>query len=85
MLKLLFTITMITTFLNAGVWTTISGMGEKELKPDAVYTVDTIGQNPRVYEFTPSQNQDYICIIVYTEGEHKSPVMQCIPKGKGSK
>jgi hypothetical protein len=85
MLKLLFTFILLNTFLNAGVWTTIGGLGQKELKPDSTYTLDTLGQNPRVYEFTPLQNQDYTCIIVYTEGDYQSPTMQCIPKGKGRK
>ena len=79
MFKILLLIT-IYAISNAGVWTTLSGLGTKEIKPDITYTVDTIGQNPRVYEFTPKNNTDYICIIVYTEGENKSPTMQCIPK-----
>ncbi len=71
---------VLSVFATAGVWTTIGGLGTKEIKPDVTYTVDTIGQNPRVYEFTPKNNPDYICIIVYTEGSYKSPTMQCIPK-----
>jgi hypothetical protein len=82
MFKILFLSLFVTALVFAGVWTSISGLGTKEIKPDVVYTVDTAGENPRVYEFTPKNNQNYICIIVYTEGAHKSPVMQCIPKSK---
>ena len=71
--------------LYGGVWTSVSGFGTKEINPDFTYTLDTIGENPRVYEFTPRQNQNYVCVVVYTEGKYKSPVMQCFPKGKGKK
>jgi hypothetical protein len=75
LLMLLFTI-----YSFAGAWTTLGGLSTKEVEPSAVYSLDTIGQNPRVYEFSPKGNEHFVCIIVYTEGEHKSPVMQCIPK-----
>jgi hypothetical protein len=85
MKKLLFLATIGLTTLYGGVWTSVSGFGTKEINPDITYTLDTIGENPRVYEFTPRQNQDYLCVVVYTEGDYKSPVMQCFPKGKGRK
>ena len=84
MFRILIFILSSVIIVNAGVWTSLSGFGQKEIKPDTTYTLDTVGQNPRVYEFTPKNNQDYICIIVYTESDYKAPVMQCIPKGKGS-
>jgi len=71
--------------LFGGVFTSLGGLVTKEIKPDETYTVDTIGENPRVYEFTPKANPNYTCIIVYTESNYKSPVMQCIPKAKKHK
>ena len=85
MFKILVLIMITIVTANAGVWTSISGFGAKEIKPDVTYTLDTIGQNPRIYEFTPKNNQNYICIIVYTEGNAKSPTMQCIPKSNQEK
>jgi len=76
---------MIGLDLFAGIWTRLGGFGTKEIKPDSTYTIDTIGENPRVYEFTPRANPNYTCIIVYTESNYKSPVMQCIPKAKNIK
>jgi len=80
MLKISILLFLLLSTTSAGMWTTVSGFGTKEIDPDVTYTLDTIGQNPRVYEFTPKNNTDYICIIVYTEGDNKSPTMQCIPR-----
>jgi len=85
MLKLFVYLFLIISNLSAGMWTSVSGFATKEIKPDATYTVDTIGQNPRVYEFTPKFNKNYICIALFTEGDYKAPVMQCIPKEKDIK
>lgn len=76
--KLLFVLGLAIT-LNAGVWTSVSGFSKKEIDPDVTYTLDTIGQDPRVYEFTPKANKNYACVIIYTEGA-SAPVMQCFPK-----
>jgi len=83
MKKIIFLIIAINLF--GGVWTRIGGLGTKEIKPDHTYTLDTIGENPRIYEFTPRSNPNYTCIIVYTESNYKSPVMQCIPKDRSNK
>ena len=80
MIKKIILVALLAVIANAGVWTSVSGFATKEINPDDTYTLDTIGQNPRVYEFTPKNNSDYICIALFTEGDYKAPVMQCIPK-----
>lgn len=80
MIKKIILVALLAIVANAGVWTSVSGFATKEINPDATYTVDTIGQNPRVYEFTPKGNPTYVCIALFTEGAYKAPVMQCIPK-----
>ena len=67
----------------AGLWTTISGLSFKEIKPDALFTIDTAGQNPRAYVFTVINSKPIMqCVILYTESKYKAPVMQCWKKEK---
>jgi len=65
---------------NAGVWTSLSGWSAETRKPDAFYAVDTVGENIRVYEFTPKSQPSYTCIIVFVESDKKSPPMTCVEK-----
>lgn len=52
-----------------------------EKKPNYAYTVDTNGFNPRVYEFTPKGNPNYICVYSFISGEKgANTAMQCFPK-----
>jgi hypothetical protein len=76
---------LIVSLLSAGAYagnlfSTISGMGMEEVKTNS-YTIDTVGINPRVYQFNPKDNKDYLCVIVFpnSDGEHTAavPAMQC--------
>jgi hypothetical protein len=84
-MKKILSIAILTVFFTipafAGLWTTISGLSFKEIKPDARFTIDTAGQNPRAYVFTVLNSKPTMqCVIVYTESEYKAPVMQCWKK-----
>ena len=69
---------------EAGIFSTVSGMTMEEQKPLSSYTIDTAGVNPRVYEFTPKNDKDTLCVIVFgnaTSGDGVSvPAMQCFKK-----
>lgn len=79
-LIVLICVTFSTTF--AGLWTSIRGATLQEVKPTKVYQLDVIGQNVRVYEFDTQDSPVYHCIIIFSESQNKSPVMQCWPKIK---
>jgi len=77
MKTLLLTLTLIIS-ANAGMFTTISTWNDKEVKPDARYTLDTAGLNVRSYVFTvPNSKPAQQCVIIFTESKYKAPVMQC--------
>lgn len=81
-MKKLTLITVITIFAMtayAGFLTSIGGFNAKEVKPDAFYTVDVVGQNVRVYEWTTQTEPKMKCVAMFTESATKSPSMQCIP------
>ena len=79
--KLILSISIITVSASAGMWTTISGLSFKEIKPEAKFTIDTAGQNPRAYTFTVQGSKPTMqCVIIFTEGEYKAPVLQCWKK-----
>ena len=69
--------------LNAGMFSTLSGMAMKEVKPVASYTIDTAGINPRVYEFIPKNDKTKLCIVVFgnTNNNISIPAMQCFTRG----
>jgi len=69
-------------FANAGMWSSIQGWTAETRKPDAFYAVDTVGENIRVYEFTPKSQPGYTCVIVFVESDKKSPPMNCFKKEK---
>lgn len=79
-LIVLICVTFSTTF--AGLWTSIRGATLPEVKPTKVYQLDVVGQNVRVYEFDTQDSPVYHCIIIFSESQNKSPVMQCWPKIK---
>jgi len=81
-MKKLILLTVLAVFANAGVWTSISGWNAETRKPDAFYAVDTVGENIRVYEFTPKSQPGYTCVIVFVESDKKSPPMNCFKKDK---
>jgi len=66
---------------NAGnLFSSLSGMAMTEEKTNK-YTIDTVGINPRVYEFVPQSAKDHLCVIVFpnSDGKHTAaiPTMQC--------
>jgi len=81
MKKLIF-LAILATSSFAGIWTSLGGWTAETRKPDAYYAVDTVGENIRVYEFTPKSQPDYTCIIVFVESDKKSPPMTCVEKKK---
>ena len=69
MRKLIIALLFIVLLLNtvyAGIWTRIRGFTLKEVKPDAVYALDVIGENVRVYEFTTRTEPRAKCIIIFS-------------------
>jgi len=81
-MKKLILITMIMIFAAtayAGLLTSIGGFNAKEIKPDAFYTVDVVGQNVRVYEWTTQTEPKMKCVAMFTESANKSPQMHCMP------
>ena len=73
------------TSVDAGIWTTLGSLKLKEVKPNKTYALDVIGLNVRVYEFDTQEEPINHCILIFTESEYKSPVMQCWPKRKLTK
>ena len=69
--------------LNAGMWSTVSGMTMKEVKPSVSYTLDTAGFNPRIYEFDTRTKPIMHCVLVSSSSDKSSaPTLQCIPKNR---
>jgi len=65
--------------LNAGMWSTVSSLGMKEVHKDAEYKIDTAGFNPRIYEFTTITEPKMKCVLIFSSSnENSSPTMQCI-------
>jgi hypothetical protein len=83
MRKVLLTIAVLATMAQAGWITSVQSYNDPEVKTKK-NSLDTYGQNPRMYQF----DTDFMhCVIVYTEqdlGEKNAkstaPVMQCITK-----
>jgi len=66
---------------NAGMWSMVEGMNMKEFKPDAAYTIDTAGINPRVYEFDTKVKPIRHCIVlIASSSKMAAPTMQCYQK-----
>ncbi len=78
---------IITTTLQAGMFSTVSGMTMKEVKPLSSYTIDTAGINPRVYEFVPQNDQTKLCVVVFSNADNSTsvPAMQCFKMDKNNK
>ena len=82
MKTLLLTLALLAT-VNAGVWTTVTTLTDKTIKPDIRYTLDTAGLNVRSYVYTvPNSKPIQQCVIVFTEPEYKAPVQNCWTKAK---
>lgn len=69
---------LICVTLHAGMYSMISGMAMKEVKPQAAYTIDTAGINPRVYEFNTKVAPIRHCIVLIASSDKMAaPTMQC--------
>ena len=79
-MKKIIVLLSLATYMFAGVLTSLQGWNAETRKPDAFYAVDTVGENIRVYEFTPKSQPSYTCIIVFVESDKKSPPMTCVEK-----
>ena len=77
---LIYGLLIFTTGADCGVITTLSGFMTEERKPDAYYSLNTAGQNVRIYEFSPKSQPNHTCVIVFTESDTKSPTMSCFEK-----
>ncbi|MCP4970257.1 MAG: hypothetical protein GY932_06655 [Arcobacter sp.] len=66
MKKYLFIILIITTYANALTWSQLKSWGNKDIKPDVKYNIETEGYNVRVYEFTPISDPGSTCIMTFT-------------------
>jgi len=65
----------------AGAWSMISGMAMPEIKPQAAYTIDTAGINPRIYEFdTKVEPIKHCVVLVASSDKMAAPTMQCFNK-----
>lgn len=68
---------------NAGVFSMVSGMSMQEIKPQASYTVDTAGINPRVYEFDTQVKPIMHCVAFIASSHEISALsMVCVEKKK---
>ena len=69
-----------TSTLNAGMsWSQLSSWGNKTIKPDVKYSIETEGYNVRVYEFTPLSDPGSTCIMTFT---NEKMGMFCFAKSK---
>ena len=73
------------SILQGGMFSTLEGLGMKEIKPDYTYTIDTAGINPRIYEWTPKSNPNITCIVIFGNSKAAIPAMQCFPKNNKNK
>jgi hypothetical protein len=73
-MKKLLILALIGASAQAGMYSIVSGMSMDEIKPKAVYTIDTAGVNPRIYEFTTKTSPKKACILVVVGDE---PTLQC--------
>ena len=76
MKKLLLTISLLSIPLFAD-WNWIVSVFKKEIKT-LEYTIDTSGQNPRVYEFNTQGVPKLHCVVLFRPNTRTSPAMQCV-------
>jgi len=68
-----------TLSLNAITWSQMVSWGNKTVKPDVKYSIETEGYNVRVYEFTPLSDPGSTCIMTFT---NEKMGMFCFAKSK---
>lgn len=60
-------------------WSQLKSWGNKDVKPDVQYNIETEGYNVRVYEFTPLSDPGSTCIMTFT---NEKMGMFCFNKSK---
>ena len=60
------TILLFTSNLYSVTWSQMVSWGNKTIKPDVKYSIETEGYNVRVYEFTPLSDPGSTCIMTFT-------------------
>jgi len=69
--------------VSAGMFSMVSGMSMKEIKPQAAYTIDTAGVNPRIYEFDTKIKPIMHCVVlIASSSDLSAPTLQCVPKNR---
>lgn len=81
-MKIVATMILASLVAQAGMFSAVSGMTMKEIKPTQEYTIDTAGMNPRIYEFTPVGDPSRYCVLVVLSGDEPSSTLQCYKKEK---
>ena len=71
---------LLTSTMQAGLFSAVQGLGMQEVKPKVEYTIDTNGINPRVYEFIPQLAPNKICVLIVLTGDEPSSTLQCFNK-----
>jgi len=80
MKKLLLFSFLFVSSLYAGItWSQVTSWGNKTIKPDVKYSIETEGYNVRVYEFTPLTDPGSTCIMTFT---NEKMGMFCFAKSK---
>jgi hypothetical protein len=70
---------LVSPLAQAGLMDSIATMNF-ETKDSVAYKVDVYGYDARVYEFIPTHNPDYVCIMLATGGNSNAVQMECIPR-----
>jgi len=80
-MKFLLTLLLLAIAANAGIWSVVTTLDMKKVKPTAKYKLDTAGFAPRIYEFTTVTKPRMQCTVVFSSSSQgSSPTMQCIKK-----
>ena len=73
------TLLFMTSSAFAISWSQLKSWGNKTVKPDVKYSIETEGYNVRVYEFTPLSDPGSTCIMTFT---NEKMGMFCFNKSK---
>jgi hypothetical protein len=75
---------LLTLAIAAGLLAGCSGSGplsNKLKQVDSYYEIDTWGSNSEIYEFTPENAPEKLCVLFLTDST-KATAMQCFDKVK---
>lgn len=71
-------IALMGTSATADLWTWGKNSQLKPKEPNAAYRVPTLGLDVRVYEWTPKNSPNTVCIMAF--GQTHPVGLQCVPK-----